>query len=216
MMMISHSICVVYVVDTFLAFFRAYRDDNGTLIYSLSRIRKNYIASGWFIANLLACIPGTIVTWSQMPSEWDDSAMDAQLQENTSLFFLFEGFKLLRLIRFNRLCETSPFMKDIWWVKCVPVDIFTLHYFDYLFPFVLHNRERLNIAHALMLKFLFLIILISHVRKIEREEWLNLTLTQYLTTLFSFPLVDRVCLGLHRVPRSAFIWRPIGGFIQLD
>ena len=36
--------------------------------------------------------------------------------------------------------------------------------------FVLHNRERLNIAHALMLKFLFLIILISHVRKIEREE----------------------------------------------
>ena len=114
MMMISHSLCVVYVVDTFLAFFRAYRDDNGILIYSLSRIRKNYIASGWFIANLLACIPGTIVTWSQMPSEWDDSAMDAQLQENTSLFFLFEGFKLLRLIRFNRLCETSPFMKDIW------------------------------------------------------------------------------------------------------
>eukprot|EP00956_Cyclotella_meneghiniana_P024715 scaffold50014_cov66-Cyclotella_meneghiniana.AAC.7 len=126
----------LFVVDTFLAFFRAYRDDHGVLIYSLSRIRKNYITSGWFIANLLACIPGTIVTWSQMPSEWDDSAMDAQLQENTSLFFLFEGFKLLRLIRFNRLCETSPFIKGIW--------------------------ERLNVEHALMMKFLFLIVLISH------------------------------------------------------
>ena len=51
---------MTFLVDTFLAFFRAYRDANGRLVYSLKSIRRNYIRSGWFFVNLLASIPSSV------------------------------------------------------------------------------------------------------------------------------------------------------------
>lgn len=37
---------ILFLVDTFLAFFRAYHDDRGNLVFSLRTIRRNYIKSG--------------------------------------------------------------------------------------------------------------------------------------------------------------------------
>lgn len=127
----------IFFFDTFLAFFRAYRDDRGVLVYSLKRIRSNYIKSGWFFLNLLACIPGTAISHNKMPY-FDAATMDESLQDSSgaSLFFLFEILKLFRLLRFRKLLEQSMFVKRIW--------------------------EMINVETALMLKFTFLIGLISH------------------------------------------------------
>jgi hypothetical protein len=127
----------LYEVDTFLAFFRAYRDERGIFIYSLSRIRKNYIKSGWFFLNLLACIPGSLISHLRLQG-FKSTAMDEDLRDfnGVAMFFLFELLKLLRLLRFRKLLEQSMFVNRIW--------------------------ETINVETALMLKFTFLIGLISH------------------------------------------------------
>ena len=123
-------------VDTFLAFFRAYRDQKGYLIYSLAKIRKNYIRSGWFFMNLLACVPGTGISHA-MSIEIDTSDLDAQLGNSAvTAFFIFEVFKLLRLARFGKLVNQSSIITRLW--------------------------ENINVETALALKFMFLIALIAH------------------------------------------------------
>ena len=106
-------------------------------MYSLKRIAINYIKSGWFFFNLLACIPGTAISHYRFP-EFDAETMDQALSgsEGASYFFLFELFKLFRLARFRKLTEQSMFVKRVW--------------------------EVLNVETALMLKFTFMIGLISH------------------------------------------------------
>ena len=39
----------LYIVDTFMRFFRAFRDKNGRIVYSLKAIRRSYIRSGWVL-----------------------------------------------------------------------------------------------------------------------------------------------------------------------
>jgi hypothetical protein len=103
----------------------------------LKRIRVHYIKSGWFFINLLACIPGTIISQGKVP-EFDEATMDASLQDRggAGVFFLFEMFKLFRLLRFKRLLNESLLVKQVW--------------------------EKINIETALAIKFTFLISLISH------------------------------------------------------
>ncbi|KAL7463132.1 hypothetical protein ACHAXS_003513 [Conticribra weissflogii] len=50
----------IFVVDTFMNFFRAYRGSDGKLIFSLPAIRRSYIRSGWFFINLMAAFPSTV------------------------------------------------------------------------------------------------------------------------------------------------------------
>lgn len=40
------SMNAVFVVDTFMVFFRAFHDDNGMLVFSLRTIARKYIRSG--------------------------------------------------------------------------------------------------------------------------------------------------------------------------
>ena len=128
---------VIFFIDTFMTFFRAYRDERGVLIYSLKRIRNNYIKSGWFFLNLLACIPGTAISHAQFP-EFDATTMDQSLADfgGAALFFLFELFKLFRLLRFRKLLEQSVLVRRGW--------------------------EIIKVEYALLIKFTFLIALISH------------------------------------------------------
>jgi ABC-type multidrug transport system fused ATPase/permease subunit len=109
----------------------------------LQRIRQNYIRSGWFFINLLACIPGTLISelkfdkYNKTHSEQiSEEQMDDAVKSRASLFFLLELFKLCRLARFKKLINQSQFISRLW--------------------------ETINVETALAMKFMFLIALISH------------------------------------------------------
>ena len=57
----------------------------------------------------------------------------------------------------------------------------------------MHNRERLNVEHALMMKFLFLIVLISHVRK-NRDRMIE-SFTESISYIIFFFLSGLRVLG---------------------
>eukprot|EP00584_Thalassiosira_punctigera_P010985 CAMPEP_0172545316 /NCGR_PEP_ID=MMETSP1067-20121228/15255_1 /TAXON_ID=265564 ORGANISM="Thalassiosira punctigera, Strain Tpunct2005C2" /NCGR_SAMPLE_ID=MMETSP1067 /ASSEMBLY_ACC=CAM_ASM_000444 /LENGTH=538 /DNA_ID=CAMNT_0013332031 /DNA_START=233 /DNA_END=1850 /DNA_ORIENTATION=- len=133
-------ICItnsMFVVDTVLAFFRAYRDKNGLIVYSLKTIGRRYISSGWFFINLLASLPASMLIYREAKAHID-SGRDGEVFDNTQMkiFFALELFKLLRLLRIKKIMQTSEVMSRFW--------------------------ERINVQIALTTKFFFMIILVSH------------------------------------------------------
>lgn len=112
---------MTFLVDTFLAFFRAYRDANGRLVYSLKSIRRNYIRSGWFFVNILASIPssGFIYAESNSDSNREETEENAET-DSLNLFFLLELFKLLRLLRIKKVMQRSEVMRGLW--EIVPIE----------------------------------------------------------------------------------------------
>ncbi|KAL7495293.1 hypothetical protein ACHAWT_006619 [Skeletonema menzelii] len=126
------SMNAVFFFDTFIAFFRAYRDENGVLIFSLRTIAKRYIRSGWFFVNLLASFPTTSILYAKYYRNGEQVTGDT--------LFIFELFKLLRLVRINvrikKLLNTSETISKMY--------------------------ERVNLGISLTAKFVFLIVLVSH------------------------------------------------------
>lgn len=120
---------LIFLFDAFLQFFRAYRDDSGTLVFSLVAIRKNYIRSGWFFMNLLASFPQAMFLAAVVD---DADPLDSDLFRG---LWVFELFKLLRLMRVKKLMATSQVIQNFW--------------------------EKINVETMLMFKFLFLITLVS-------------------------------------------------------
>lgn len=120
---------LIFLFDAFLQFFRAYRDDSGTLVFSLVAIRKNYIRSGWFFMNLLASFPTAMFLAAVVD---DADPLDSDLFRG---LWVFELFKLLRLMRVKKLMATSQVIQNFW--------------------------EKINVETMLMFKFLFLITLVS-------------------------------------------------------
>jgi hypothetical protein len=126
------SMNAVFFIDTFMVFFRAYRDENGQLIFNLRTIARRYIRSGWFFVNLLASVPTTTVLYAKYYRNAEQVTGDT--------LFIVELFKLLRLVRINvrikKLLNTSETVSKIY--------------------------ERVNLGITLTVKFLFLIVLVSH------------------------------------------------------
>lgn len=127
------SMNAVFFIDTILVFFRAYRDENGVLIFSLRTIARRYIRSGWFFVNLLASLPTTSILYAKYHRN------DESLTGDDSIF-IFELFKLLRLVRINarikKLLNTSETVAKMY--------------------------EHVDLGISLTVKFLFLIVLVSH------------------------------------------------------
>jgi len=126
------SMNAVFFIDTFMVFFRAYRDDNGVLIFSLRTIARRYIRSGWFFVNLLASFPTTSILYAKYRQN------DMTVTGDT--LFILEMFKLLRLVRINvrikKLLNTSETVAKMY--------------------------EHVNLGISLTVKFVFLIVLVSH------------------------------------------------------
>jgi hypothetical protein len=122
----------VFFIDTFLIFLRAYRDENGLLIFSLRTIARQYIRSGWFFINLLASFPTTTILYTNYHRNGQNVTGNA--------LFVMELFKLLRLVRINakikKLLSTSETIAKIY--------------------------EHVNLGVTLTVKFVFLIVLVSH------------------------------------------------------
>mmetsp|Transcript_20538 Transcript_20538/g.44575 ORF Transcript_20538/g.44575 Transcript_20538/m.44575 type:complete len:568 (-) Transcript_20538:1001-2704(-) len=125
-----------FLVDTFLSFFRAYRDKNGRIVYSLKSIRRHYIRSGWFFINILASLPASSFVYAEARAAIDSGATEPLDNGKLRFYFILELFKLLRLVRIKKLMYTSEVMSSIW--------------------------ERINVEIALTMKFVFMMTLVSH------------------------------------------------------
>ena len=134
----------VFFFDTFICFFRAYRDDDGVLVMSLRTIARRYVRSGWFFVNLLASFPTTSILYARFHQNGEQVTGDT--------LFIFELFKLLRLVRINakikKLLNTSETIAKMY--------------------------ERVNLGISLTIKFVFLIVIVSHTGSAAFGAWLHL------------------------------------------
>jgi len=107
-----------YFVDTFLHFFRAYREDSGRMVIDPKSIRKNYLR-GLFFPNLLSNLPTTIAfyVYGQQRLLATDGKIPPFFSVDSSPLFVFlrlsDILKLLRLRRASRLLATSEYVKEL-------------------------------------------------------------------------------------------------------
>ncbi len=107
-LLINLIINVIYIMDTFILFFRAYYDDEGILVYELKKIARNYGCSRQFLLNLISCFPTEAVLYGLdrlifrvNPDEVDESLL---------LFTLTDLVKLLRIARVRSLAKSSTYI----------------------------------------------------------------------------------------------------------
>lgn len=131
---------IFFIADTVLGFFRAYRDKNERIVYSLATIRRKYIKSGWFLINFLAAIPAqSIIQWMAMSQFQDEDGNydhKAYWDKRQKWYYVLEALKLLRLLRIRKIMKSSEVISEIW--------------------------ERIDVQKAMAIKFTFEIIHISH------------------------------------------------------
>ena len=103
--LVTHLYLTIYfIIDTFLYFFRAVRDNNGRLVWRLEEIAYRY-ATGWFAFDLLSCIPAYSIAYAVSPPR--GSPVYHALE-------LMQLLRLLRLTRINRRLMASPTLTQMW------------------------------------------------------------------------------------------------------
>ena len=149
---------MIFVVDTFLPFFRAYRDENGLLVFDPRKIRKRYL-KGLFVPNLLSILPFTIAFYgvgTRILEEYPNISSQAQ----TFLIIVKFGelLKLIRLVRVRPILQSSEVVTNfslkrnsqviqLW--KYVWLIIIVSHWFACLWSFVAF-MEAGNLASGLL------------------------------------------------------------------
>jgi len=92
----------VFFADTFLYFFRAYRDERGLLVFRPEKIRNKYCRT-WFFPNLLSVLPST-VTFYVLGNLLLNSTTSFQEASDSNNFVVFLRFiDLFKLMRFGRV-----------------------------------------------------------------------------------------------------------------
>eukprot|EP00984_Skeletonema_dohrnii_P031979 scaffold25271_cov86-Skeletonema_dohrnii-CCMP3373.AAC.2 len=97
----------IYIIDTFMQFFRAYYDDEGMLVYELKKIARNYGCSRQFILNLISCFPTQALLYGldRMVFRTESGVSD----ESFLFFTIIDMIKLLRLTRVTSLTKSTCF-----------------------------------------------------------------------------------------------------------
>mmetsp|Transcript_49400 Transcript_49400/g.74572 ORF Transcript_49400/g.74572 Transcript_49400/m.74572 type:complete len:577 (-) Transcript_49400:272-2002(-) len=99
----SSIIDFIFIVDTILYFWRAYREPDGRLVFDLKKIRRHYLRT-FFVWNLLGSIPSAIIFAGQMTPE-EDFSLEAIIVSR-----VFDLLKLFRLARVPYLLRSSDFV----------------------------------------------------------------------------------------------------------
>ena len=125
---------VLFVTDSILWFFRAYKDKNGRTIFSLRSIARRYVTSGWFLINLLASTPTVLIVYFEYKQQYFVETLNA---ENIRFYYYFGLFKLFRLYglnaRIKHLMSTSKYVSGLW----VKINIMTARMFLFLIAVIL-------------------------------------------------------------------------------
>lgn len=116
-LVINLVINALYIIDTFMQFFRAYHDHEGMLVYELKKIARNYGCSGQFILNLLSCFPTQGLVYGLDRQVFDG---ETDVTDNTFILYtLIDMMKLLRLTRLKSLAKSS-FLHNFWEKQSIP------------------------------------------------------------------------------------------------
>lgn len=127
---------MLYIIDTFMYFFRAYYDENGKLVYNLRMIRRKYFFSSYFWLNLVACFPAQAILYATFRVRGHVGAGEPFDPE---LIYPLQLFQLLRLIRITRirfLAKSSLVFRE-WW-------------------------ERQDVVHAMLAYEIFMLTVVAH------------------------------------------------------
>jgi len=106
-----------FFIDTFLHFFRAYRDKSGRMVIDPKKIRKNYGRSLAFPCNLLSNLPTTIIFYVYGQTRLADIPDNSEFYRTQGSALLVvlkfsDVLKILRLSRAQRLLSNSEFVRE--------------------------------------------------------------------------------------------------------
>ena len=104
----------VFFVDTFLYFFRAYRTDDGKLVFNLRKIQKRYLCT-LFFPNLVSVLPFTLAFYFAGRNFMNDYIEDPTTTAGTFLGLVLIGgcLKLIRLFRARAILRSSDVITNI-------------------------------------------------------------------------------------------------------
>lgn len=108
----------IYIIDTFIQFFRAYYDDEGMLVYELKKIARNYGCSRQFILNLISCFPTQALLYG--PDRMVFRTESGVSDESFLFFTILDLIKLLRLTRVTSLTKSSIYIQTFWEKQSIP------------------------------------------------------------------------------------------------
>ena len=109
---------LIYIIDAFMLFFRAYYDEEGMLVYELKKIARNYGCSRQFILNFISCFPTQAVLYGLDRSVFNTDP--DVTNESFLLFTLIDLIKLLRLTRVSSLTKSSTYIQTFWEKQSIP------------------------------------------------------------------------------------------------
>mmetsp|Transcript_6129 Transcript_6129/g.7413 ORF Transcript_6129/g.7413 Transcript_6129/m.7413 type:complete len:564 (+) Transcript_6129:936-2627(+) len=93
-------VSLIFWVDTFMNFFKAYRNPRGILVFDLKKIRRHYLR-GWFLVDALGCVPADLIV-----------LLASNDGEDLNFLKVFELFRLFRISRATRIINNSDTFID--------------------------------------------------------------------------------------------------------
>ena len=104
----------VFFVDTFLYFFRAYRTDDGKLVFNLRKIQKRYLCT-LFFPNLVSVLPFTLAFYFAGRNFLENYKKDPTATVSSFLGLVLIGgcLKLIRLFRVRAILRSSDVITGI-------------------------------------------------------------------------------------------------------
>jgi hypothetical protein len=103
---------VIFIIDMFMHFFRAYYDDEGIIVYDLKKIARNYGLSRQFVLNLISCFPTQAVIYGLDRAIF---RVDSDVTDQSFLMFvMIDSVKLLRILQINKLAKSSSYVRTVW------------------------------------------------------------------------------------------------------
>ena len=124
---------LLFIIDLFLTFMTGYDLTNGERIWNHKMIAENYVYSGWFFIDFVACVP-----WEILASGFvGDSAEESS--EALKYTLLVRALKLPRLLRLGKVFKyLNRFKYAQAWkiIRLLMIMIISAHWIGCLFFFV--------------------------------------------------------------------------------
>lgn len=105
----------VLFVDTFIYFFRSYRDSKGHRVVCLTTIQRNYLR-GWFVPYLISVMPYTLIFYFRVGTFYSEvlvnPAITTSAEKETWLLF-FNLLKFIRLYRIPKIFSEAKIVTNL-------------------------------------------------------------------------------------------------------
>jgi hypothetical protein len=121
-----------FFCDTFLYFWRAYRDEEGRAVFNLRRIRRHYLKT-YFIPNLLGNFPSTLIFYFAVTLNVKNGEDEGNL---LVIIKLLDLCKLFRFVRVKAVFQTTSVITQV--------------------------RQNTNSQHLQLFKYTGLLVMVSH------------------------------------------------------